>query len=54
MLDIILTIDASFTGTTLTNWAEISVDDGADADSTPDTINGTTTESPVDNEINNA
>lgn len=38
---------------TITNRAEISTDDGADVDSTPDTTNGTNTESTVDNEVNN-
>lgn len=37
----------------ITNWAEISVDDGNDADSTPDTINDETTESPEDDTVEN-
>ncbi len=50
---VLATVDVGATGI-LTNWAEISVDDGDDADSTPDTTNGTTTESPVDDEVDNA
>ena len=37
-LDIILRVDATFMGTQLVNWAEISNDDGNDIDSTPDGI----------------
>lgn len=46
-------MDGSLTGSML-NRAEISADDGDDVDSTPDTTNGTTTESTVDDEVNNA
>ena len=45
--------NGSTTGT-LINRSEISTDDGADIDSTPDQTNGTNTESTIDNEINNA
>jgi hypothetical protein len=37
----------------VTNRSEILVDDGNDSDSTPDTTNGTGTESTLDDEINN-
>jgi len=35
-IDIILTIDPSYTGTSIVNYAEISNDDGDDTDSTTD------------------
>jgi len=38
-VDIVLTIDDVPNGFTVENWAEISVDDGNDIDSTPDTDN---------------
>ncbi len=38
--DIILTIDPTFTGSSIVNFAEISSDSGLDVDSTPDPING--------------
>jgi hypothetical protein len=52
VISISFTVTNAVTGT-LTNRSEISVDDGNDVDSTPDTINGTGTESTVDDEINN-
>ena len=55
-VDIDLMVDDYILGT-LTNWAEISADDGAylggDLDSTPDTTNDETTESPEDDTIDN-
>jgi len=56
-LSIWLTIDADFTGTTITNYAEISDDDGDDIDSTADSDftndMGGVPNSPTDNVINN-
>ncbi|MEM7127895.1 MAG: SdrD B-like domain-containing protein [Chloroflexota bacterium] len=37
--DIVLTIDDTFQGTSLTNWVEIDEDNGLDHDSTPDNTN---------------
>ena len=55
-IDITLSVDDYILGT-LTNWAEVSADDGAylggDRDSTPDTTNDGTTESPEDDAIDN-
>jgi uncharacterized repeat protein (TIGR01451 family) len=57
-IDIVLTVDAGFMGTTLTNWAEIAADDGDDKDSTPDTVNfnvsGETNDLLDDNVIDNS
>ncbi len=53
VLPITLTIDADFVGSSITNWAEISMDDGDDIDSTPDDNNGMDTESPEDDELDN-
>ena len=39
-VDIVLTIDPAFAGGDIVNFAEISVDDGNDVDSTPDAVNG--------------
>ncbi len=52
-LSITLTIDDDFMGDSITNWAEISEDDGEDADSDPDADNGEETESPEDDTVNN-
>jgi len=38
-IDVIVRVDPSFTGMTVQTWAEISVDDGPDEDSTPDQFN---------------
>ena len=46
------TINGSVTGSIL-NRSEISVDDGSDVDSTPDTTNGTGIESTLDDEVHN-
>ncbi len=55
-VELILTIDASFRGDSITNHVEIAADSGDDIDSTPDNINGNGSgeANPVDNEKNNA
>ena len=52
VVSISFTVNGSTTGSIL-NRSEISVDDGNDSDSTPDTTNGTGTESSLDDEVNN-
>ena len=47
-IDIVLTIDATFSGLEITNWAEISADDGDDQDSEADSSNFST-----DGEVDN-
>jgi uncharacterized repeat protein (TIGR01451 family) len=55
-IEIDLTIDPSFAGGTIVNFAEISADDGDDVDSTPNTTNGDdaggVVNSPTDNIFN--
>ena len=52
VVSISFTVNGLATGSIL-NRSEISVDDGNDSDSTPDTTNGTGTESSLDDEVNN-
>ncbi len=52
VVSISFTVNGLATGSIL-NRSEISVDDGNDSDSTPDTTNGTGTESTVNDEVNN-
>jgi hypothetical protein len=59
-IDIVLTVDTGFMGTSLTNWAEISADDAAytDVDSIPDSTQfdaaGETNDLVDDNVIDNS
>ena len=52
VISISFLVNNSATGSIL-NRAEISLDDGNDSDSAPDTTNGTGTESSLDDEVNN-